>query len=140
MNIPKKETSMFHERIHKSYYWILAIAIILIAREDGWSQANWAVTNTFHVGGEGGMDYVTVAPDTHMLYVTRSTHTLVIDTTSGKSIADIPGQKRSHGVALVPDAGRGFISDGGGNGAIEIFDLKSNAVLGTIPAPSLIKP
>jgi DNA-binding beta-propeller fold protein YncE len=134
MNIPKKETSMFHERIHKSYYWILAIAIILIAREDGWSQANWAVTNTFHVGGEGGMDYVTVAPDTHMLYVTRSTHTLVIDTTSGKSIADIPGQKRSHGVALVPDAGRGFISDGGGNGAIEIFDLKSNAVLGTIPA------
>jgi DNA-binding beta-propeller fold protein YncE len=80
------------------------------------------------------MDYVTVAPDTHMLYVTRSTHTMVIDTASGKPIADIPGQKRSHGVALVPRVGRGFISDGGGDGAIEVFDLRTNAVLGTIPA------
>lgn len=39
----------------------------------------------------------------------------------------------SHGVALVPNARRGFISDGGGNGAIVIFDLKTNAVLGTLP-------
>ena len=53
---------------------------------------------------------------------------------TGKTIADIPGQKRSHGVALVPAAGRGFITDGGGDGAIVVFDLKTNAVLGTIPA------
>lgn len=98
------------------------------------AQANWAVVNTFHVGGEGGWDYVTVDPSTHRLYVTRSTHTLVIDTENGKTVADIPGQKRSHGVALVSSVGRGFISDGGGDGAIEIFDLKTNAVLGTIKA------
>jgi DNA-binding beta-propeller fold protein YncE len=59
---------------------------------------------------------------------------MVIDGQSGKTIADIAGQKRSHGVALVPDVGRGFISDGGGDGAIVIFDLKTNAVLGTLPA------
>ena len=35
-------------------------------------------------------------------------------------------------MALVPEAGRGFISDG--NGAVVIFDLKTNAVLGTITA------
>ena len=98
------------------------------------AQSNWAVSNTFHVGGEGGWDYISVDPATHRLYVTRSTHTMVIDGQSGKTIADIPGQKRSHGVALVPDAGRGFISDGGGNGAIVIFDLKTNAVLGTLAA------
>ena len=33
---------------------------------------------------------------------------------------------------MVPEAGRGFISDG--NGAVVIFDLKTNAVLGTITA------
>jgi len=98
------------------------------------AQTDWAVTNTFHIGGDGGWDYVTVDPATHRLYVPRSTHTMVVDTESGKSIADIPGQKRAHGVALVPAAGRGFISDGGGDGAIEIFDLKTNAVLGTITA------
>jgi DNA-binding beta-propeller fold protein YncE len=58
----------------------------------------------------------------------------VIDSDSGKVVADIPGQKIAHGVAIVPEAGRGFISDSGGNGAVVIFDLKTYAVLGTIAA------
>jgi DNA-binding beta-propeller fold protein YncE len=60
--------------------------------------------------------------------------TMVIDAESGKTIADIPGQKNAHGVALAPAAGRGFISDGGGDGAIVIFDLKTHAVLGSLAA------
>jgi DNA-binding beta-propeller fold protein YncE len=98
------------------------------------AQSGWEVTKTFSVGGQGGWDYLTVDPQTHRLYVPRSTHTMVIDSESGKTIADIPGQKIAHGVALVPEAGRGFITDGGGNGAIVIFDLKTNAILGSIVA------
>jgi DNA-binding beta-propeller fold protein YncE len=98
------------------------------------AQTDWKVTKTFQVGGRGGWDYLTVDPQTHRLYVPRSTHTMVIDSESGKTIADIPGQKIAHGVAIVPEAGRGFISDGGGDGAIVIFDLKTNAILGTIVA------
>ncbi len=98
------------------------------------AQANWGVAKTFHIGGEGGWDYLTVDPETHRLYVPRTTHTMVIDGTSGKIIADIPGQKNAHGVAIVPEAGRGFISDGGGDGAVVIFDLKTNAILGRIVA------
>jgi hypothetical protein len=96
------------------------------------AQGTWAVEKTFHVGGEGGWDYVTADARNHRLYVPRSTHTMVIDADSGKTLADIPGQKHNHGVALVPEAGRGFISDG--SGAIVIFDLKTNAVLGTLTA------
>jgi DNA-binding beta-propeller fold protein YncE len=96
------------------------------------AQSKWVVEKTFHVGGEGGWDYITVDSANHRLYVPRSTHTMVIDAHSGKTIGDIPGQKHNHGVALVPEAGRGFISDG--NGAVVIFDLKTNAVLGTITA------
>jgi len=55
-----------------------------------------------------------------------------VDTDSGRVIADIPGQVRSHGVALVPKLGRGFITDGGGSGAIIIFDMKTYKVLGRI--------
>src|SRR3984893_7223831 len=98
------------------------------------AQTDWAVVKTLPVGGEGGWDYLTVDPHTHRMYVPRSTHTMVIDSQSGKTIADMSGQKIAHGVAIVPGAGRGFISDGGGAGGIVIFDLKTNAVLGTIVA------
>lgn len=95
---------------------------------------DWQVVKTFQIGGPGSWDYLTIDPQTHRLYVPRSTHTMVIDSATGKTIADIPGQKTAHGVAIVPAAGRAFISDGGGNGAIVIFDLKTHAVLGTIAA------
>lgn len=97
------------------------------------AQSSWQVVNTFHVGGEGGWDYVTVDAPQHRFFVTRSTHTQAIDEESGKVLGDIPGQVRSHGVALVPKLGRGFITDGGGSGSIIVFDLKTYAVLGKIP-------
>src|SRR5260221_8010870 len=98
------------------------------------AQTDWEVVKTFQIGGDGGWDYLTVAPRPHRLYVPRTTHTMVIDAESGKTLADIPGQKNAHGVALAPAAGRGFISDGGGAGAIVIFDLKTYAVLGPLAA------
>src|SRR5258708_16651643 len=98
------------------------------------AQTDWEVVKTFPSGGSGSWDYLTVDPQTHRLYVPRSTHTMVIDAASGKTLADIPGQKIAHGVAIVPKTGRGFISDGGGDGAVVIFDLKTHAVLGTLVA------
>lgn len=113
---------------------ILVTLVVFAGALLGTGKANWGVVKTLHIGGDGSWDYITVDPQTHRLYVPRSTHTMVIDSASGKTIADIPGQKRAHGVAIVPAAGRGFISDGGGDGAIVIFDLKTNAVLGTVVA------
>lgn len=97
------------------------------------SAQSWQVQQTFHVGGDGGWDYVTVDAPNHRLFVTRSSHTIAVDAVSGKLLGDVPGQQRSHGVALVPKLNRGFITDGG-KGVIVAFDLKSYAVLGTIPA------
>jgi len=116
---------------------LVVIVFTLILLAGGFvamAQANWGVSKTFQLGGEGGWDYLTVDPQTHRVYIARTTHTMVIDGTSGEVIADIPGQKNAHGVALVPEMGRGFISDGGGDGGIVIFDLKTNAILGTIVA------
>jgi DNA-binding beta-propeller fold protein YncE len=98
------------------------------------AQVKWDVTNIFHIGGEGAWDYVTADPATHRLFVTRSTHTMVIDTASGKVLGDVPGQVRSHGTAIVPAVGRGFITDGGGSGTIDVFDLNSYALLGKLAA------
>jgi DNA-binding beta-propeller fold protein YncE len=95
------------------------------------STGAYQVAQTFHVGGSGSWDYLTVDPEHKLLYVPRTTHTMVIDANSGKTIADIPGQKRNHGVALVPSAGRGFISDGT-DASVVVFDLKTNVLLGKI--------
>ena len=92
------------------------------------------VLRTIHVGGDGGWDYVTADAQGHRLFVTRSTHTMVIDAVTGKTLGDIAGQKRSHGTALAPAVGRGFITDGGGDGGIVVYDLKTYAVLGTLAA------
>lgn len=97
------------------------------------AQTTWEVTKTFHIGGDGGWDYLTVDSESHRLFVPRSTHTMVIDADSGKVLGDIPGQTIAHGVAVVPSIGRGFITDGGGGGGIVVFDLKTYAVLGRIP-------
>jgi DNA-binding beta-propeller fold protein YncE len=97
------------------------------------SAQSWQVQQTFHVGGDGGWDYVTVDAPNHRVFVTRSSHTIAVDAVSGKLLGDVPGQQRSHGVALVPKLNRGFITDGG-KGVIVAFDLKTYAVLGTIPA------
>jgi DNA-binding beta-propeller fold protein YncE len=108
--------------------------LLILAAMPCLAQSNWAVVQTFHIGGEGSWDYVTVDAPGHRLFVTRATHTQAIDTDSGKVLGDIPGQVRSHGVAIVPRLNRGFITDGGGPGAILVFDLKTYAVLGKLAA------
>ena len=117
--------------IRNLFSWLLIVASFTLNAR-AFAQGEWAVEKAFHVGGEGGFDYITVDAQTHRLYVPRSTHTMVIDADSGKAVADIAGQKHNHGVALAPKLGRGFISDGAGS--IVIFDLKTNAVLGTVTA------
>ncbi len=109
-----------------------ALALFMLAGSLAAQGQQWDVTKTMHIGGEGAWDYVTVDAQTHRLFVTRSTHTQVIDAGTGKVLGDIPGQKRSHGVAIVPALNRGFITDGGGDGAIIVFDLKTYAVLGKL--------
>jgi DNA-binding beta-propeller fold protein YncE len=116
-------------RIYRLAFLALSVGLILAPLQ----AQTWHVATTFHPGGEGGWDYVTVDAPHHRLFVTRATHTQAIDTRTGKLLADITGQVRSHGVALVPKLNRGFITDGGGSGAILVFDLNTYKVLGRIP-------
>ncbi len=96
------------------------------------AQPKWEVKKTVHIGGPGSWDYAIVDPQTRRLYVTRTTHTNVIDTTTGNVVGDIQGQIRSHGTALVPALNRGFITDGGGSGGIIVFNLTTDKVIGRL--------
>ena len=111
-----------------------ALLVCVLASGSVQGQSGWKVSKTLQVGGEGGWDYVTADPDNHRLFVPRSTHTMILDADSGKILGDVPGQKIAHGVAIVPKMNRGFITDGGGNGAVIVFDLNSYSVLGKLTA------
>jgi YVTN family beta-propeller protein len=78
-------------------------------------------------GDQTYWDYLLADASTHKLYVTRGNEVLILDLGSGKQLTSIPNLKRVHGVALAHEFNKGFISDGGDN-AVIVFDLKSNAV------------
>src|SRR5258708_2952311 len=56
---------------------------------------------------------------------------MVVHEESGKLLAEISDTPGVHGVALVPEFGHGFISDGGED-MVAIFDLKSLKVLNKV--------
>src|SRR5882762_3380845 len=82
-------------------------------------------------GGKEYWDYITFDAPTRRLYISHNTEVKVVNADNGSIIGSIPDLKRVHGIALVPDLGRGFISDGGADEAV-VFDLKNLKVTGHI--------
>ena len=82
------------------------------------------VMKTFKLGGEGGWDYLTLDPASRHLFISRATHVMVIDADSGRSVGDVPDTPGVHGIALAPEFGRAFISNGR-EGTVSIVDLST---------------
>jgi DNA-binding beta-propeller fold protein YncE len=95
------------------------------------SAPGYKVVKTWKLGGDGGWDYITVDSDGRRIFIARATRVMVVDEDSGKLLAEIPDTPGVHGVALVPEFGRGFISNGGED-MVTIFDLKSLKALNKV--------
>jgi DNA-binding beta-propeller fold protein YncE len=89
------------------------------------------VIKKLQLGGETGWDCLTVDNAARRLYVSHSTHVVVVDLETDKVVGDIPDTPGVHGIALAPESNRGFISCGQANTAI-IFDLKTLKILGQV--------
>ena len=76
------------------------------------------------LGGEGRWDYLLADPDTKRLYVARATRFMIVSTETGELIGEIPDTPGAHGVALAPDLGIGFTSNGQEN-KVSVFGLKT---------------
>jgi YVTN family beta-propeller protein len=83
------------------------------------------------VPGNGGWDYLTIDNANRRLYVSHGTQVEVLDLDSGSIAGKIPDTKGVHGIAIAPEAGRGFTSNGTANN-VTIFDLKTLAVIGQV--------
>jgi YVTN family beta-propeller protein len=77
-------------------------------------------------------DYITVDSAARRVYLSHGTEIKVVDADKFNEVGTITYDfKRNHGVALVPDLGKGFISDGELGEAI-VFDIKTLKVTGHI--------
>ena len=107
-------------------------------------QAGYNVTKRATLGGEGFWDYLTVDSAARRVYISRGTHVMVIDADSLKPVGDIPDTPGVHGIALAPELGRGFTSNGQKN-TVTIFDPKtlskiSEVSVGTAPDAIIYDP
>jgi DNA-binding beta-propeller fold protein YncE len=93
--------------------------------------AHYRLKHTYLLGGDGGWDYLTLDPAGQRLFISRSTRVQVLDVDKGNVITEIPGTNGVHGIALAPELGKGFISDGQDD-AVTVFDLKSLKVTNKI--------
>lgn len=113
-----------------STFVAVTIGFATASRAD--APAGYYISQTFHPGGEGRWDYVTIDPAAKLIYVGRSTHTQIIREDTGEVAGDIKDTPGVHGVALAPELNRGFVSNGKGD-SVTIFDLKTMQTVGTTP-------
>src|SRR5437899_8050198 len=95
------------------------------------ASSGYHVIKTIPIGGEGGWDYVYVDSSARRVYISRGTHTVVMDADTYAVVGDIPDTQGVHGIAIASDLGRGFTSNGRSND-VTIFDLKTLKPIGNV--------
>ncbi len=113
-----------------SKWWICILSLSLAAVAVAAAGPGYHVIKTYKVGGEGGWDYLTVDASTRRFYISRGTHVIVLDADTGKNVGDIPDTPGVHGIALAPELGKGFVSNGR-EGTVTVFDLSTLAPSGS---------
>jgi hypothetical protein len=78
------------------------------------------ITKKIPIPGQGGWDYLTVDEGARRLYVSHGTQVEVLDVDSGAIVGKVEKTPGVHGIAIAPELGRGFVS----NGLVNRHDLR----------------
>ena len=109
-----------------------ALALFATLSSTGAAQAQTFKVAKVNIGGEGGTDYIVAESGTGRVFVSRSSHVMVIDGPTGKVLGDIPDTPRMHGIGLVAKWNHGFTTNAG-DSTVTMFDLKTLAFIKKIP-------
>ena len=107
---------------------LVLLGMVLLAVHPAPARAEIHLLRKATLGGEGGWDLLTLDGAAHRLYISRGSHVMVVDSDKLSVVGDVPDTPGVHGVAVVPNLGRGFTSNGRDTSAT-IFDLKTLRVL-----------
>jgi YVTN family beta-propeller protein len=116
----------------RAFLCLLFLVFNAVALNAQTSSQSYHVINQYKLGGEGGWDYLAVDAKARRLYVSHATHVLVVDADTGAVVGDIPDTPGVHGVAVVDDLGKGYVSSGR-TSTVTVFDLKTLKTLKQIP-------
>lgn len=111
----------------------LSLALALVCRQSFAQQ--YAFDKKIAIPGDGGYDYLAIDEMNNHLFVSHGTEFNVVDLVTEQPIGVISGMKGVHGIAIVNEVNKGFISDGKAN-AVVVVDLKSLKILKTITLPA----
>ena len=92
----------------------------------------YAITKKIPIPGEGSWDYLIVDEGARRLYVSHATQVEVLDVDSESVVGNIPKTPGVHGIAIAPELGRGFVSNGQ-SATVTIFDLKTLKPIADVP-------
>jgi DNA-binding beta-propeller fold protein YncE len=105
----------------------LLLALGLLVAPNLLTAQSFTVTR-HDIGGDGRFDYLNAEPGTGRVFVSRSTHVMVIDGPSGDVLADMGDTPGVHGIAFAPTHNHGFITSAG-DSTVTMFDLTTLAVI-----------
>ncbi len=112
-------------------------ALLLVGTAMGaWPVAAQSFSVEKHdIGGDGGTDYLTAEAGTGRVFVSRSSHVMVVNGATGEVLGDIGDTPRVHGVALVSRWHHGFTTNAG-DSTVTMFDLATLAPIRKIAIPT----
>ena len=110
---------------------ILEVAAIARTAPQAAGPSGYRLVKTVKLGGTGGWDYLTIDAGAHRLFISRSTHFIVVDLAQGKAVGEIPDTQGAHGIALAPEFNRGYTTNGR-TADSTIFDMTTLKVLGNV--------
>jgi len=91
-------------------------------------RVDYEYTGDISLGAPSFYDYLTLDAASHHLYISHFDQVAVVDTRSRKVIGAIGPLKGSHGVAIVPNLGKGY-ADSGDDGVVAVFDLATLQII-----------
>lgn len=111
----------------KSASLLLGICLLFTCR----SASGQAALRRIPLPGDGSWDYLTVDAIGRRLYVAHEVCVHVLDLDRQQAVGEIAPTPGVHGIAVVPDLGLGFTTDGA-DATVTVFDLKTLAVVRTL--------
>ena len=118
---------------HSAFFLLICcvVGFAILPQVSAKPATGYHLLKKYVLGGEGRWDYITADSDSHRLYISRSTHVMVVDANTGAILGDIPNTSGVHGIALAAEFGKGFTSNGR-DASVTIFDLKTLKTLGQV--------
>ena len=110
-------------------FWILAAVATLATAAEA---PGFKLTKKYPVPGDGGFDYIVFDGSANRVYASHGTEVDVLDADSGKLLGKVEDTPGVHGIAIVPNLHRGFVTDGG-NATVSVFDTETFKTLTKIP-------